>query len=323
MKVSILGLGAYGIALAKTFYKNENRVYMWSKFEDEVQSVLLKRENQRLLPNVKIPEEIQISSNLKECIEKSKIIVIAVPSSSVREVAKELSSVISKEQVICIVSKGIESKTNKFMSQVVFEETSSNNICFLSGPSFAKELVEESEQGFVVASNDDLVNLLVKVSLENENIVISATKDLIGAQIAASIKNVFAILLGICDGQKLSESTRAAILTCIVNDLRKVIELLGGKEQTTFSYAGIGDLLLTSMSDKSRNYTLGKYIGEGLNLKEALEKMESKTVEGVVTLKAVHSLLKKKEINIKSITLIYEMLYGNVKERSILRNIKN
>ncbi len=323
MKVSILGLGAYGIALAKAFYKNDNKVYMWSKFEDEVQTVLMKRENQRLLPGVKIPDEVQISSNLKECVEKSKIIVIAVPSSSVREVAKALSSVITEEQVICIVSKGIESKTNKLMSQIVFEETSSKNICFLSGPSFAKDLAEESEQGFVVASNEESANLLVKVSLENEFIVINTTKDIIGVQLAASVKNVFAILLGICDGQKLSESTRAAILTCIVNDLRKVIELLGGKEQTTFSYAGIGDLLLTSMSDKSRNYTLGKHIGEGLKLKEALDKMESKTVEGVLTLKALHGILSKKEINIKSITLIYEMLYGSVKEKNILRNIKN
>ncbi len=322
MKISILGLGAYGIALSKAFYKNDNKVSIWSRFEDEVQSVLIKRENQRLLPGVKIPKEVVITSDLKDCIEKSKVIVIAVPATAVREVAKQLSQIITEEQVICIVTKGIEQKTNKLMSQVVFEETKSNNICFLSGPSFAKELADGTEEGLIVASEDNSNNILIKVCLENESIFVNTTKDIVGVQIAAAVKNVFAILLGICDGLKLSESTRAAILTCIVNDLRIIIEVLGGKEQTVFSYAGIGDLLLTCMSDTSRNYTLGKHIGQGLSMKEALAKMNTKTVEGVYTLKSITSILKKKEIQVKSISLVYDMLYGNVKEHDILRRIK-
>ena len=131
MKISILGMGAYGIALSKVFYENDNKVSMWTKFKDEEDIVKLKRENINLFPGVKIPRQIEITSDLKKCVENAKIIVIAVPMNAVRDVCKELSGLIAKDQIICIASKGIETETNKFMSDVVYEETNSENICML------------------------------------------------------------------------------------------------------------------------------------------------------------------------------------------------
>ena len=137
------------------------------------------------------------------------------------------------------------SDTNKLMSEVVFEETGCQNICMLSGPSFASEIHEENEVGLIVASESITAQNCVKVCLENGRVVVNISKDIIGVQLCATIKNIFAIILGMVDGMKKSDSTRSAILTCLVNDMKLMVEILGGKSHTIFTYAGIGDLLLT------------------------------------------------------------------------------
>lgn len=322
MKISILGMGAYGIALGKVFYENDNKVSIWSKFQDEVDIVKLKRENINLFPGVKIPRQIEITSDLKDSVEGAKIIVIAVPMNAVRAVCKELSNYITKEQVICIASKGIEDNTNKLMSEVVFEETKSENICMLSGPSFAIELVKNNEIGFTVASDSSIARTAVKICLENSRISVNLSRDIIGVQIASSVKNIFAIIIGMLDGMKKSESTRATILTVLANDLRIIIEIFGGKSQTVFSYAGIGDLLLTCLSSKSRNYTFGKYIGQGKSKDEALKEMTTKTVEGLYSLASMKEILEYKEIEIKSINALYDIIYNNSKVDDFINKLK-
>lgn len=322
MKITIVGLGAYGIALARVFNENDNKVTMYTKFKDEADIVSLKRENINVFKGVKIPKEIEITTDLKQSMENSKIIVLAVPMNAVREASSEISKYLTKEQVVCIVSKGIEPDTNKLMSQVVFEETGCENICMISGPSFAIDTYAENEIGLVVASESLTAQTTVKVCLESSRISVNVTKDIIGVQLAATTKNIFAIILGMLDGMKKSDSTRAAILTCLVNDMRMVIELLGGKPQTAFTYAGIGDILLTCMSSKSRNYTFGKYLGEGLSKDEALEKMKTKTVEGLFSLKSIYDMLKDLEIEIKSIEMIYNVIFENIKVENVLRYIK-
>ncbi len=322
MKISIIGLGAYAIALAKVFYRNDNKVVMYSKFSDEIDSVLLKRENTKVLPNVKIPEDIKLTNDLKECVNDAKVIVLAVPVSALRDISKELKLYIQESQVLCLVSKGIESGSNKLISQVVYEETNSENICMLSGPSFAEEIALDSEIGFVVASSSQMANMAVKVCLENDKIVVNTSYDIIGTQICAATKNVFAILMGILDTQNKSASCKAAVLTCLVNDLRKIVEVLGGKGHTVYSYAGIGDLVLTCISPKSRNYTLGRHLGRGLDIDTALKNMKVKTVEGLYTLDSLLKLLEQKQITIKSLNLLYNIIYKKERVDDILRYIK-
>lgn len=322
MKISILGIGAYGIALAKAFYNNDNKVSMWSKFKDEVDIVNLKRENKKLLPNIKIPKDIEITTDLEKCVDKAKIIVIAVPMNAVRDVAKQLSNYVTDDQVICLVSKGIEQNSNKLLSDVVFEETNNHNICMLSGPSFAEELANENSLGMVVASNSDVAKMAIKVCLENDNITVNLSKDLIGVQLCAVCKNIYAIALGMLDGMNVAESTRASIFATFTNDLRVVLEVLGGKAYTIFSYAGIGDIMLTGMSTKSRNYSFGKLIGQGLSKDEAFTKMKLKTIEGLNSTEVIYNLLKEKEITIKSIDIIYEILFKERSKEEVLKCLK-
>lgn len=322
MKISILGLGAYGIALASVFNENDNKVSMWSKFKDEVDIVKLKRENINVFPGVKIPKGIEITDDLKNCIDGAKIIVLALPMAGVRAVCKELANFLTEDQVLCLVTKGIEQNTNKFASEVVYEETKNNNICMLSGPSFAIDLINKTETGLVVASDSSIAQISVKVCLENERINVSISKDIMGVQIAAASKNVFAIIMGYLEGKDFCDSTKAAVLSCISNDLRLMIEILGGKSHTIFSYAGLGDLLLTCMSSKSRNFTFGKYLGLGYTVDKALEEMDTRTVEGLYTLEAIYKLLKEKEVVINSIDMLYKIIYENLKVDKVLKYIK-
>lgn len=322
MKISILGTGAYGIALAKVFYFNGNEVSMWTKFQEELDTINIKRENIKVLPGVKIPKEIELTCDLEKCVKNSDIVVIAVPMNAVRGVSQELKQYITEEQVICITSKGIEDGTNKLMSTVVEEETESENICVLSGPSFAVELVNNVQLGLVSASKDPKASTAVKLSVENDNIVVHSYKDIIGVQVCASVKNVFAIILGILDGLEKSDSTRATMLTMLLNDLRRIVEVCGGKSQTVYSYAGVGDFLLTCMSSKSRNYTLGKNVGKGNTVEESLKIMNNATVEGLYALKSIHKILRNKQIKVDSVSILYNILYENEKPEAILKCIK-
>lgn len=322
MKISILGTGAYGIALAKVLFNNGNTVSMWTKFQEELDIINIKRENSKVLPGIKINKQIKLTTDMNECIKESDVIVIAVPMNAVRSVSKELKDHITKNQVICITSKGIEESTNKFMSEVVYEETDSDSICIISGPSFAIELAQNAKLGLVAASKNKKASILVKMCVENDNITVNESSDIIGVQVCASIKNIFAIILGMLDGLNTSDSTRATMLTILLRDLKTIVETLEGDIETVNSYAGIGDFLLTCMSSKSRNYTFGRNIGLGCSMDKTLDNMSTTTVEGLYALKSAHNLLEKLNVPIDSINILNDIVFSKSSPEKILECIK-
>lgn len=308
MKITVLGMGAFGIAIGKAFHENDNKVTLWTKFKEEADIVKLNRENINCFPGVKVPRQIVITDNLEEAVNDAKIIVFAVPMSAVRETAIEVKKYLKDDQVICIAAKGIERKTNKLMSQVIYEETGSENIAMLSGPTFAIDIVKGNQIGFMIASESSVARTAVKICLENKNIVVNMTRDIIGVQVMAAVKNVFAILLGALDGAKKADSTKAAVISILANDLRIISEIMGAKAHTIFTFSGIGDLVLTCTNSKSRNYSFGKCIGQGLTKDEAMEKLHTTTIEGLYTIESLKAILEDKEITIKSVDYIYNLI---------------
>lgn len=321
MKIAILGVGAYGIALGKAFFENDNQISMWTKFQEEADIIQLKRENMNYFPGVKIPKAIEITTDMEACMRDAKIIVIALPMGAMQDTAKTLAQYVKNEQVICIATKGIETKSNRLMSEIVFEETKSKNIAMLAGPSFAMEFANGCEVGLTVASESSMARTSIKVCLENARIKVNLSRDMVGVEVASAIKNVFAILMGILDGMKKQDSMKAAVFALLTEDFRVILEVMGGKVQTIFTYAGLGDFFLTCMSPKSRNYTFGRYIGQGMTKEEAMKKMETKTIEGLYTLESIQSILEEKEIKVRSIDLIYDMVYQNKKVDHILTSL--
>ena len=321
MNIAMLGSGAYGIALSKVLYENNNKVTIWTKFEEEKNLVSSLRENPKVLPGIKIPEDILITTNIKEAVKDSDVIFLAIPMGALRSVVKLLEGIITESQILCITSKGVELETELFPSEVIKEVLDFENVAMLSGPSFAIELATGAETGFVVASESEKVRNTVKKCIESRKLIIETSPDIIGVQILATTKNIYAILLGILEGMEVSESTRASALKCIINDSRKLLELLGGNRKTAYSYAGLGDLLLTCMSNKSRNFSFGKYIVNAKNIDDALSKLNTNTVEGIYSLKAIYKLLKASNIDIKSINYIYDVLYNNKNVDFILENL--
>lgn len=322
MKVSILGMGAFGIALTKILNK-DIKISMWTNFEDELKSVELKRENPIVLPEVKIDKKVELTTNLEKCVKNSNIIFIAVPAIAVREVASKLQEYIDKDQVICILTKGIEKSTNMFMVDVIKECIDTDNICVFAGPSFAIEVANRANIGMVIASEKEECRNKVLQVINKENACITQTSDVLGVEICSAVKNVFAIICAMLDGMNEADSTRAAVITNLINDFRLIMGVLGGKETTIYSYAGIGDLLLTCTSPKSRNYTFGKFLGQGMNTTEALNNMQVKTVEGLYTLDAIFSILKQKKVVINSINLLYDVVYNGKKVDNLLKEISN
>lgn len=322
MKVSILGMGAFGIALTKILNKDV-KVSMWTNFEDELKTIELKRENPIVLPGIIIDKKVDLTTNLEKCVKNSDIIFIAVPAVAVREVASKLQSYITKEQVVCIVTKGIERSTNLFMVDVVKEYIDTDNICVFAGPSFAIEVASKANIGMVIASEKEEVKDRIEMVINKSNICITRTSDVVGVEVSSAVKNVFAIICAMLDGMNEPDSTRAAVLTSLIKDFRLVMGILGGKETTIYSYAGIGDLLLTCMSPKSRNYSFGKLIGQGMSKEEALDNMKVKTVEGLYTLDAIYDILKQKKIVINSINLLYDVIYKGRKVDNLLKEISN
>lgn len=310
MKISILGTGAYGLSLAMMFNKKNNNICLWTKIESEYLELRDKRTNEKVLPGFILPSNINITNSLKECIYNSNVIVIAVPAKFVDDVSKEMKGIVKKNQYICIASKGIEQDTCLFPIDVYKKYNKTSNIAVISGPSFAKDIIADCPIGLSIASHSKKTINILKETLENDNLKLRKTSDIIGIEICGSIKNVIAIASGILHGLGYPESTEAMFITESLHDIKNLIKALGGSKKTILSYAGFGDLLLTCTSYKSRNFRFGNLIGMGSSNAVINEYINNNTVEGLYTLKSIYSLLKNKNVDMPIIDLIYDIIFN-------------
>lgn len=306
MKIGILGAGAYGMAMASVFDNNGHKIKIWSNSEEEVNLLLTNHKSNKI--DYIIPDDFVITTDMKLVVMDADIIVIAVPSEFVRNVCMELNKYFKEEQIICIASKGIENNSCLFMDDVVRQCIKTDNIAVISGGTFAEDMVKEVPVGLTLATKSKLAGDIILKAMENDYVKIQITDDIIGTEICGSIKNVFAIAAGMLEGMKYLESTKSLFMTKVIKDIKFLIKSLGGKEETILSFAGIGDILLTCSSSKSRNYTLGKMIGEERERQEIKKYIDSSTIEGLYTLNSIKKLLKDKEIEMPIIDLISDII---------------
>lgn len=306
MKVAIIGTGAYGMALASIFYDNKCSIKMWTNSEEE-RNLLLKEGKSDKVDFV-IPKDIVISTDMKEVIDKANLIMIAIPAKFLDTTSKELKKYYNSKQVVCIASKGIEQHTCRFLYDVIRDNIRTSNIAIISGGTFAVDIVYKVPIGLTLATKSNYAKDVVIKGMRNDYVKLRHTRDVIGTEICGAIKNVIAISSGILDGMGYPISTSSMFITESLHDIKDLIKALGGSKKTILSFAGFGDLLLTCTSVKSRNYTLGKIIGEGKSKEEIDKYIESTTIEGLYTLMSIRKLIKNKKIKMPIIDLTYDII---------------
>lgn len=306
MKVGLFGCGAYGIAISSILSDNKCDITMWTKFEEEKVKLEKTRVNERLMPNYKIPEDVKFTTSVKECIKDKDLLIIAIPAAFVDDLAKAMKPYI-KDNHILIATKGIEQDTGLFINQILEKYLDTTNIAVMSGPSFAVDIITRMPAGLSLASKKIKTRELAKAALQNKNIKLRETRDVIGVEICGSIKNVIALSAGMLDGMKANDSTKAMFLTEAMHDMEEILESFGAMRRTVTSFSGIGDLFLTCTSTKSRNFSFGKLIGEKRSKEELDEYLKNTTVEGFYTLESIYKLLKNKKVSIPIIDLIYDI----------------
>lgn len=318
MNVTILGTGAYGLALAMMFLKNKNNILMWTKFEEEKNELEKTRKNEKVLKNVKIPKEIKFTTDLESALKDAQIVVIAIPTAFIEETIIEIKKYIRKNQYILIASKGIEQNRCLFIHEIVSNVLSTSKYAVISGPSFAKDMALNEPIGLSLASKNKITTRIIKKALENDSLKLRESRDVIGLEVCGSIKNVIAIASGMIYGMNYSDSTKAMFITESLNDIKELVFALGGTKKTILSFAGFGDILLTCTSPNSRNFTLGYLIGQNKSKKEIDDYINSTTIEGLYTLKSIYKLIKHKKVKIPIINLIYDIIYKDKKAQDLI-----
>jgi len=307
-RVGIFGTGAYGISLALVSYRNKHDVIMWTKFTDERDYILNNREN-KVLPGVKIPEDIKVTSDLLEFTNNCDVIIVAIPVPFLKDCFYELSKYDLSNKSFCLASKGILEREYLMVYQIYNLYIDNPNYSVISGPSFAIDIANDNPLCLSIYANTkkclrDIANILV-----NNNFRLEETSDLVGIEISGAIKNVMAIAAGLLHGLEFCDSTIALFMVRAVRDLYKIIEAMGGKNSTLITPCAIGDLILTCNSTNSRNYTYGMLLGKDRN--EANNYLETHTVEGYNTLKTLIELLDFKHFDIPVINYLKRIIFDN------------
>ena len=316
MNIGILGAGSWSIALSALLDRNGHKVKLWEFNEKEAQLLREKREHPIKLPNVKIPESIEITTNAGDLFNDCEYIVVAVPAQFVRATMQTLKKEIPLEKIDLIhgwiiVSKGIEIGSGAILTEVITEEIpliTMDKLVVLSGPSHAEEVARKIPTAVVAASTNGNLAQEIQLMFSNAVFRVYTSDDIIGVELAGSVKNVIALAAGICDGLGFGDNTKGALLTRGMVEMIRLGKKMGADEHTFNGLTGFGDLITTCCSKHSRNRNFGELIAKGLSIEEALSKM-TMVAEGVTTAKSLFELSQKMGIEMPITTEIYNTIY--------------
>ena len=323
MRCAVIGSGSWGTALAMQLARAGNDVRMWSRNPVSAAEIDRVRENTRYLPGVELPENISVSANMAEVLDLAGLVVVVVPSQSVRSVMGGAAGIIPSEAVVCCASKGVENGSLMTMHDVLLDvlpEALHAKVCALAGPSFAREVAESRPTAVVVAGPDDDAAHLVADAFHAGAFRVYHTDDMVGAELGGALKNVIAIACGVADGIGAGLNARAALITRGAAEIGRLAVRLGANPMTMAGLAGMGDLVLTCTGDLSRNRRVGLGLGEGKTLPEILEEL-GQVAEGVRTTQSARNLGLQAEVEMPITEEVYLMLYEGKPVPEALRDL--
>jgi glycerol-3-phosphate dehydrogenase (NAD(P)+) len=284
-KISVLGAGSWGTALAILIAKNGFEVLLWGHDKSHIDDLAKERKNQRYLPGQTLPEGISVSPDLKKAAEFSNLILLAVPSHAFKRTLVDLKPHVNVNEIkIAWATKGFNPENGALLHQVVAEVFSADTpAAILSGPTFAGEVVSNFPTAITVASSKMEFASQIAEILHSDRFRPYTSTDIIGVEVGGAVKNVLAIAAGVADGLGFGANTRAALITRGLNEIMRLGVCLGGKQETFMGLAGLGDLVLTCTDNQSRNRRFGLALGQGKKMGEIIREI-GQEIEGIGTL---------------------------------------
>jgi glycerol-3-phosphate dehydrogenase (NAD(P)+) len=323
MRVSVLGAGAWGTALAKALADKGFPTKVWALGEDLASSINQARENKRYLPGFKLPENLTATADLAESLDGAELTVLVVPSHAMREVTLKAKALIPQNSIICSASKGIENETLMLMSDVLRDTLGDEavpRLTYLSGPSFAKEVAAGMPTAVVVAGKDAAVTKTCQRAWATDKLRVYSSDDVVGVEMGGALKNVIAIAAGAIDGLGFGYNSRAGMITRGLFEIGLLATKLGGNPLTVAGLSGMGDLVLTCTGDLSRNRTVGIELGKGRKLPEILAGL-GHVAEGVKTTKSAYDLSVREKVEMPITHEVFRVLYEQKDPRQAVVDI--
>lgn len=308
-KVSILGAGSWGIALAVLLHKNGHQVTMWSALDSEVEMLQKDREH-KMMPGVILPDDMIVTNDIEEAVKEKDMLVMAVASRFTRQTSKKISQYVSDRQIIVNVAKGIEDETLMTLTEIIAEEIPQADVAVLSGPSHAEEVSRFIPTTVVVGAKSKETAEFIRSLFMNEVFRVYISSDILGIELGGALKNVVALAAGIADGLGYGDNSKAALITRGITEIGRLGMKMGGDFETFCGLTGIGDLIVTCASMHSRNRRAGILIGQGKTYQEAMDEVQM-VVEGVYSAKAAMGLAKKYEVQLPIIEQVNKILFEN------------
>lgn len=311
MKLYILGAGCWGGTLAYIYAEKGLTITLWEPDKERF-VYITKHRHPKYFNFIKLPKKVLITNTIDEDINNCDIIMLVTPSIYIRETVEKIKNFKVKDKIFISCTKGIEFDTLKTPSQIIKETLNINHkqIFALSGPSHAEEVALKKPTAITLASTNYSLSKRLQGLLSTDFLRIYINSDIIGVEVAGAIKNIYAIAAGICDGLKLGNNAKSALLTRALKEMIFIGKILGGKPKTFIGLSGLGDLLTTAYSNYSRNRTFGEYLSKYKSVEKAKQKVKT-SIEGLFTLKAVYKLIKNNSLDLPIIEELYKIVYKN------------
>lgn len=306
----MIGAGSWGIALSVVLSENGHDVVVWSIMEDEIKMLREHHEHVDKLPGVKLKESVTFTTDIREAIEESDMLVLAVPSVFTRSTAKSMAPFVTDGQIVVCVAKGIEDETFKTITAVVEEEIPNADASVMCGPSHAEEVGIGLPTTVVAGAKTKETAEKIQDMFMNDTFRVYTSPDILGMELGGSLKNVIALAAGMIDGLGYGDNTKAALITRGISEISRLAIKMGAKPETLSGLTGIGDLIVTCESKHSRNRKAGMLMGQGYTMEEATKEVKM-VVEGIYSAKAALALGKKYGVELPIIEEVNAVLFHN------------
>ena len=316
--VAVLGAGNMGTALAQVIAANGHHVRLWSIEHDVLEEVRDKHLNTRYLDDVPLNERVEAVWEMGAAVEAARLIIVSVPSQVVRAVAADLAGIIKPGQLVLNVAKGLEASSHRRMSEVISAELPDGCGAFvgsMGGPAIANEMARGQPMAIIIGLPGEDERAACQAMLQNNHLKVQTTADVAGLELCATLKNVYAIALGIADGLHLGTNTKAFLATVGLDEMCEIATRLGGQRETVFGLAGLGDLLTTGFSAHSRNRTLGERLGKAADWQGFLR---TNTVEGVTACRSIKELVGDTS-HLPLLALLHDILFAEAPAPASMR----